>query len=101
MDKLNAQVLRLAQTLGSQTKKLTALQVVTNARLSALEAAVCSALEMQGFQASGQPVRKAIDDAARADCERQLAEFADTDPGLASDLRACVLKFLDGTNEEQ
>ena len=101
LDKLNAQVLRLAQTLGSQTRKLTALQIMTNARLIALEAAVCSAFEMQGFRASGQSVKKAVDDAARAECERQLAEFADTDPELASTLRACIASFLDATDKEQ
>ena len=101
LDKLNAQVLRLAQTLGSQTKRLTALQIMTNSRLSALEAAVCSAFEMQGFRASGQSVKKAVDEAARTECERQLAEFADTDPELASALRACIASFLDDADKEQ
>ena len=42
----------------------------------------------------------AIQNAARGAAESQLAEFADSDPTMASELRACITRYLDDDTEE-
>ena len=99
-DSLEAKVTRLARVSESLARRHTALQVMILARLDALQAAVVSGLSQLGVQSPRQSMEAAIQNAARGAAESQLAAFADSDPTMASELRACITRYLDDDTEE-
>lgn len=95
LDTVVAKVTRLAEAVSSHAARHTAFQMMVLARIEALQGALVPALEQLGVRTPGQSLDTAILNAARERCESQLAEFADSDPALASELRACIARFLD------
>lgn len=70
------------------------------ARIDALQAAIVSGLTQLGVHTPGQSIDAAIQKAAQAAAEAELAEFSDSDPRLASEIRARIATFLDDQSGE-
>lgn len=99
-EKIVAKVNQLAAAVVSHAARHTAFQMMVLARIEALQGALVPALEQLGVRSPGQSLDIAICNAARERCESQLAEFSDSDPALASELRAYISRFLDDTDTE-